>query len=123
MTISIIIFSASLIFLWGMLLNKAREVKTGKPFFVFSSSLDTKLQYQVSFWGRFFQKVPRLIFKESFHFFVVQSVRLLNYIKQKIRPRVAHILDEVRGRGIPKNKGSASLFIQSIKDHKDNLKK
>lgn len=120
---SIIIFSISLILLWGMLLNKMREVKTGKPFIRFSSSADVKLAYQMSFWKEFFQKVPRLVYKESFRFIILQGARFLNYTKQKIRPRVAHILDEVRGRGIPKNKGSASLFIQSIKDHKDNLKK
>lgn len=121
--ISIIIFSVSLILLWGMLLNKTREMKTGTPFVRFSSSVDTKLTYQISFWKEFFHKVPRIVFKESFRFIILKGARFFNYVKQKIRPRVAHILDEVRGRGIPKNKGSASLFIQSIKDHKDNLKK
>lgn len=121
MTIAITTFGISFAFLWAMIANRIREVRGGIPVVSFKFSFDRKLRKYARLTGIIATELPKHMGREAMHFAIKKSVDILRKVRGKVYPRIAHIVETVKGKDLPKNKGSVSLFMKAVKEHKDSL--
>lgn len=105
-----------------MLLNKTREIETGKAYICFGKHCDDKIRSAQNFVVS--NVVPKV--KEECKTFLYHTVAVsvdgLRVVKRWVYPRIEHMIEAVKGRDIPKEKGAASFFIVHIQEHKEKLK-
>lgn len=122
MNFAITIFALSLLGILFLLVNKARELNGKKAFLTISHEVNHKLKTKADDVLVTIKRSPEVVWK-TFLFLVIKiSVILVDKFKARIYPKIAHLVDSVKGKHIPKNKGSASFFLTNIKEHKDSQK-
>lgn len=123
MTLAIIILIFSICGVSITLFNKVRELDTGKAIISISKDTDQKI---VDLYTKIYLYIKELP-KRIFHSGVILVLRLFyvfsSKLKKKIYPKISHLVDTVKGRDLPKNKGSVSFFLERVKEHSDGLKK
>lgn len=103
-----------------MILNKRREYERGKAFITLSGSFDNFIERKIFFLKKIGTEFPKHFGREMLYSTVQKAVMLSHNIKEKIiRPRIGHIVDAVKGKYIPKQKGSSSFFLFHIEKHKE----
>ena len=106
-----------------MLMNKLREIEGKKSFVSIGSHLDESIRHKIILLRKAVVEFPRHFSREAFYAFVQNSVLLFRKLRAKIYPHIAHIVDAVKGKDIPKNKGAASFFLVHIQEHKEKMEK
>lgn len=114
MIIASIILAVAVIALAVMLYNKKVELATGKGFIRFCDKRDAKLSL---WWNHVCGQVSHITRRsalEKLHEVLVTSENFFLGLFMKLGKRFHKIGDMVRGKDLPKNRGSASLFLQDI---------
>ncbi len=106
-----------------MLFNKFREIHKGEALFSVSHSTNEKIKQFSDKTIAATKRAPVVVYKTALFLAVKGGVMVFEKTKAKVYPRIAHLVDAVKGKHIPKNKGSASFFLNNIKEHKESQKK
>ncbi len=121
MYIALTIFVLSLIVIIAMVGNKLREHTHGKAYITVSPELDESIRRKAHIAHKIGTEFPKHFGREAFYAFVQKSVVFYRKIKAKIYPRIAHIVDAVKGKDVPMNKGGTSFFLSRISENDEKL--
>lgn len=121
MTFGITIFFISFLATLGIIGNKIKENETGNAFVSFHRGADDTLHRFGKRVRGFVKHAPREMARLIVYFLVHKAVLLYEKLKVKVYPKIAHIVDAVKGTHVPKNKGNADFFLKMEKNTK-NLK-
>lgn len=119
MTIPITIFFISFLATLGIIGNKIKENETGTAFVSFHRGADDTMHRFGKKVRGFVKHAPREMARLVLYFLVHKAVLVYEKLKEKVYPRISHIVDAVKGRNVPKNKGNASFFLTMEKNQKD----
>ena len=103
--------------------NKLREIQTGKGFVSISLEADDAIRAKIFFGKKVVTELPRHFGREAFHFAVQKTYVGFSKVRDAFYPKIAHIVEAVKGKDIPKNKGGTSFFLVNIHEHQENLKR
>lgn len=119
--VAIAIFFVSLSGVVFVFLNKKRELEEGKPYLnlVFS---DFHLKRGIESAKTSVKEMPRRAASATAFYAVKHGMTVFEKVRAVVRPRIAHIIDAVRGKNIPKNRGSVSVYLKKIEEHQNKLK-
>ena len=122
MTPILIILCISLALSALILLNKNKEIKSGKGFFVLGSSqLDARLHSNFEKCLNFVHHFTAETIKQYIQKGILRTenyfIKLFHYISK----RFLSFSDILTGHNIPKNRGSASFFLKNIEEHKKTV--
>lgn len=110
------IFFISLLGILFLFLNKWRELEQGKAFVKVSWGSDERLKQKIDEVKVKVKALPREALHATAFFTVKHGVNLFEKTKSIIYPRISHIVDALKGRDIPRNRGSVSLFLKYIEE-------
>lgn len=119
----IICFFVSLVVILAMIGNKLREIHTGKGFVSVSANADDAIRAKMFVGKKVVTELPVHFGREALHFAIQKIYFGFKKIRDIFYPKIAHIVEAVKGKDIPKNKGGTSFFLVDIHDHKENLKR
>ncbi len=120
--LTISIFFVSLVCIIFLFLNKRKGLATGKPYFGLVFGSDFHLRRKIEIARASVKQMPKRAAKATAFFAVKHGLNAYEKVKGVIRPKIAHIIDAIKGRDIPTNKGSVSLYLKSIEEHRNGLK-
>ncbi|HEY4512587.1 MAG TPA: hypothetical protein VJH63_02910 [Candidatus Paceibacterota bacterium] len=120
--VAIIIFFVSLLGVVFIFLNKKREIETGRPYLRLVFGSDFHLKRGIESATISVKGMPRRAAQATAFYAVKHGMSAFEKLKALIRPKIAHIIDAVRGKNIPTNKGSVSVFLKNIGEDRDKLK-
>jgi hypothetical protein len=109
----------AIIFVFG---NKAREMSAGKPYLKLAFGSDFHLRRRIESAKVSVKGMPRKAANVTAYYAVKHGITAFEKAKSVIHPKIAHIIEAVKGKNIPKNKGSVSLFLKRIEEHQRGLK-
>ncbi len=115
MTAAITIFAISFVGIIFMLANKARHLSTGRAFVSVSDDTNAKVLKVSRDTAVMIKNAPKIVAQTAAFLALKGSVIVYEKAKKKIYPKIAHLVDAVKGKDVPKNKGSASFFLTSIR--------
>lgn len=115
------IFFISLLGIVFLFLNKWRELELGKAYVRISSQQDMRLRKQIDVVVVRVRSLPRQALHAAVFFTIKHAIVIFDRTKQKLYPRIAHIVDALKGRDIPRNRGSVSLFLKYIEENRGDL--
>lgn len=110
------IFFISLLGIVFLFLNKARELEQGKAYVKVSWGSDERLKQRIDAVKLKVRALPREALHATAFFTIKHSVHVFDRAKSVIYPRISHIVDALKGRDIPRNRGSVSLFLKYIEE-------
>lgn len=119
MIASISFFFISFIVIVVLITNKVYELENGRAFIVFHRNADNRLKNIANKVKIIAKSAPREIGRIALYFLIKKGVEVGEKIKTKIHPKIGHIVDAVKGRDLPKNKGKVSFFLTKISDDLD----
>ena len=122
MNLAITIFLLSFVGILFLLINKSLALHGRKAFVTVSHEVNHKLKTKADQLLVTVKRSPEVVWKTFLFLIIKISVIAIEKFKARIYPKIAHLVDSVKGRHIPKNKGSASFFLTNIKEHKDSQK-
>ena len=114
------IFFISLSGIVFLFLNKWREIEMGKAYVRVSVEKDTRLKQRIDEFKVRVQSMPREAFHAAAFFTIKHAIAVFDRTKHRIYPRVSHIVDALKGRDIPRNRGSVSLFLKYIEERRED---
>ncbi len=123
MLIAQILFAISFGGILLMLFNKFREIHKGEAFFSFSHATNERIKQFSERTVVATKRAPVVLYKTALFLVIKGGVVVFEKTKTKVYPRIAHLVEAVKGKHVPKNKGSASFFLNNIKEHKESQKK
>jgi hypothetical protein len=109
------IFGISLLGIIFMLLNKMRQLSTGRAYISVSEHTNAKVQKISQDTALMIKNAPKVVAQTVAFLALKGTVIVYEKAKKKIYPKIAHLVDAVKGKDVPKNKGSASFFLTSIR--------
>jgi len=122
MIIANTIFGLSFVGIIAVLVNKVQHMHKGKAFVSVSIETDAKVQKISKTTISVVKNLPKIITHTIAFLALKYSVIAFEKAKKKIYPRISHLIDAVKGKHVPKNKGSASFFLTSLKKDEKTLK-
>lgn len=114
LTTIVVIFGGSLLGIAFLFWNKSREERLGKPFIRVRSGFDFAAGKYSEVSKIITTELPRHALRESFHFAIRQIVALLRKVRNKIYPKISHIVDTVKGVDIPKSDKPSSSYLSDV---------
>ena len=120
--VTIAIFLLALLGIVFVFWNKKREIEAGKPYLNLAFGSDFHLKRHIENAATSVKGMPKKAAEAGIFFAVKHGLNAFEKVKSAIRPKIAHIIDAVRGKNIPQNKGSVSVYLKKIEEHKNNLK-
>ena len=120
--VTIAIFFVSLLGVVFVFLNKKREVEEGKPYLNLVFGSDFHLKRTIESAKTSVKEMPRKAANATAFYAVKHGMTVFEKVRGLVRPKIAHIIDAVRGKNIPTNKGSVSVFLKNIGEDKNKLK-
>lgn len=117
--ITITLFFISLFGIMFLFINKKRELDKGEAFVCLSHCDEHHLRNKFREVQVSLREMPRRAGNIVAFLVVKQGVRAFEKLKKVVYPKISHIVDAVKGRDIPKNKGSVSLFLRHIERFRD----
>jgi len=120
MVISITFFLslAGIIFLFW---NKQQEVTKGRAIVKLSLGSDHAIRQRIEGVKASAREFPRKAFHISAFYAVKHGIHAFEKTKRVVYPKISHIVDAVKGRDIPRNRGSVSLFLKHIEEHQKSI--
>ena len=100
-------------------MNKKRELETGHAYVCISHDHELTIKEKVKLKTKDIKEWPRRAFHIVSFLVVKEGVKIFEKTKEIVYPKISHIVDAVKGRDIPKNRGSVSLFLKHIEDYKE----
>lgn len=118
MTAAIIIFGVSFLGIIAVLFNKLQHMNKGKAFVTIGASTNERVERFSKNTVGLVKHAPKMLVQTAAFLAIKGSLAAYEKAKKKVYPRIAHLVDAVKGKDIPKNRGAASFFLASIKkDH------
>ena len=114
-----IIFFISLLGIIFLFWNKKRELERGRAFVAISHVNEHFFKVKMHNVGQSAREMPKKVANVMAFLAVKQGVKTFEKMKEVVYPKISHIVDAVKGRDIPKNKGSVSLFLKHIENYRD----
>lgn len=102
-----------------LFINKKRELDRGEAFVCLSHCDEHHLRNRFKAMQVSVKEAPRKFGNIVAFLVVKQGVKAFEKMKEIVYPKISHIVDAVKGRDIPKNKGSVSLFLRHIERFRD----
>ena len=124
MIFSLVLLTCALVGMILMILIKNHEIKTGKEFIFAYWRMKIDHYAHTSF-----SKLKSFVLTKEHQAVVflksipVKALNSISHFNDYIHKRYGKHIDMVKGRSIPKNKGSVSLFVSAISDYKNEIKK
>lgn len=115
-------FFVALIGIVFVFANRNRQMRTGKSYVNLSFGSDFHLKKRIVDVKATVRGMPKRAADFTAYHAVRHGIKLYDKVKTKIHPKIAHIIEAVKGKDIPKNRGTASIFLKKIEEHKKNLK-
>ena len=112
---SIIVFGASFIGALFLVFNRAKFSDGSVAYVSFPKEWDKFLSKLYFATRLLFTQLPKDVFKNIYHFFVITSVDISRKVKILIYPRISHIVDTVKGTNLPEQKKPVSEYLKSIR--------
>lgn len=116
MIITFFISLSGIIFLF---MNKKRELETGVAFISISHGNEHFFKAKMKNAGQAAKEMPKKAANIVAFLAVKQGVKTFEKVKEVVYPKISHIVDAVKGRDIPKNRGSVSLFLKHIEGFRE----
>lgn len=123
MTLATIILIVSLLSICFLLVSKTRELNTGKGIIKIKEVYNQKVVDVYQKVVIFVRGAPQALLRVLILWILKHFYHLKKKTAEKVYPKIAHLVDAVKGRDLPKNKGSVSFFLEKVKEHSDSLKK
>ncbi len=114
-----ITFFASLVGIIFLFWNKKRELERGRAFVAISHVNEHFLKAKMKDMGQMAKETPKKVANVVAFLAVKQGVKTFEKVKEVVYPKISHIVDAVKGRDIPKNRGSVSLFLKHIENFRE----
>lgn len=111
---TITLFFVSLIATMFLFVNKARQLNTGKPYIVLSYGSDADIQRSLDRLSDTILDLPRILGRIIAFYTVKFYLKVFEKVKGIIYPRISHIVDAVKGKDIPKNRGAVSVYWTTV---------
>lgn len=118
--ITFTIFCIALLGIMFLFANKKRELETGVAYIFISHVNEAYFKEKFSGLVVATKESPRKIANVSAFLAVKSGVHIFEKTKQIVYPKISHIVDAVKGRDIPKNKGTVSLFLKHVEGFRDS---
>ena len=116
---TIVTFFISLLAITFLFANKKRELEKGVAFVNLSHVNEIHFKKKVENVKVMTKEMPKKIANVAAFLAVKQGVKTFEKVKEIVYPKISHIVDAVKGRDIPKNKGSVSLFLKHIEGYRE----
>ena len=116
--INLIVFFASLACLVLLFWNKQKELTLGKPLMDLSFGSDESIKQRIERVRHSTKDLPKRAFHLTAFYTVKHGLNIFEKSKQVVYPKIAHIVDAVKGRDIPRNRGAVSLFLKHIEERR-----
>jgi len=116
LTITFFVSLVGIIFLFW---NKKRELEKGVAFVNISHVNESFLKEKVKAGADAAKEMPKKVANVVAFLAVKQGVKTFEKVKEVVYPKISHIVDAVKGRDIPKNRGSVSLFLKHIEGYRE----
>jgi hypothetical protein len=113
-------FFISLFAIVFLLINKKREIDSGMAFVSFAHANEIHFKQKLEGIKRTTKEMPKKVAHIAAFIAVKQGVKTFEKVKEIVYPKISHIVDAVKGRDIPKNKGSVSMFLKHIEGYKES---
>lgn len=117
--ITTITFFGSLIAIIFLFWNKKRELENGRALVNISHVNEAFLKEKSHDLIQSLKLMPKKVAHVAAFLAVKQGVKTFEKMKEVVYPKISHIVDAVKGRDIPKNKGSVSLFLQHVEGYRE----
>lgn len=115
---TMIVFFISFLALVFMLYNKHNELVKGKGIVKISIASDEDIRQRIETIQLNIKEFPRKVIHLTAFFTVKHGLNIFDKVRQIVYPKISHIIDAVKGKDVPKNKGSVSLFLKHIEEHR-----
>ncbi|MFA6050576.1 MAG: hypothetical protein WC761_05255 [Candidatus Paceibacterota bacterium] len=119
--VTTIIFFLSLLGIIFLFWNKQRELTKGQALVRLTFGSDVHLKQKIENARLGAKDFPKRAMNIGAFYAVKHGLNAFEKTKQVVYPRIAHIVDAVKGRDIPRNRGSVSLFLKHIEEHQKNI--
>lgn len=116
LSITFFVSLAGIIFLFW---NKKRELEKGCAFVDISHVNEHSFKEKVKEISQSAREMPKRAFSIVTFLAVKQGVKTFEKVREIVYPKISHIVDAVKGRDIPKNKGSVSMFLKHIEGYRE----
>ncbi len=114
LTITFFLSLLGIIFLFW---NKQRELVRGAALVRLRWGSDRDLKQKIENVRLSAKDLPKRAVNITAFYAVKHGINVFEKTKGVIYPRISHIVDAVKGRHIPRNRGSVSLFLKHIEEH------
>jgi len=115
-------FFVSLVAIAFIFANRRREMLVGRPYLRLTFGSDFHLKRRIESAKVSVMGMPKKAVNATAFYAVKHGLQVYSKAKSIIRPKIAHIIEAVKGKDIPKNKGSVSLYLKRIEEYKKELK-
>lgn len=112
-------FFISLFAIAFLLLNKKRELENGVAFVSLAHANEIHFKQKIEVIKKTTKEMPKKVVNIAAFIAVKQGVKTFEKVKEIVYPKISHIVDAVKGRDIPKNRGSVSLFLKHIEGYRE----
>lgn len=120
--VTTIIFFLSLAGIVFLFWNKQRELTRGQALVRLNFGSDKDLKQKIENVKVHAKDFPKRAANITAFYAVKHGLNAFEKVRQVVYPRISHIVDAVKGRDIPRNRGSVSLFLKHIEEHQKGLK-
>ncbi len=119
--VTTITFFLSLVGIIFLFWNKQREIVKGQALVRLRFGSDESMRQRIQSVRLGAKDFPKRAVNITAFYAVKHGLNAFEKTKKVVYPRIAHIVDAVKGRDIPRNRGSVSLFLKHIEEHQKNL--
>ncbi len=98
--------------------NRRREMLSGRPYLRLAYGSDFHLKRKIESAKTSVKAMPRRAANATAFYAVKQGLHVYGKAREIIHPKIAHIIEAVKGKNIPKNRGSVSLYLKRIEEYK-----
>ena len=120
--VTVAIFVFALLGIAFIFLNKKRELNLGRPYLNLAFGSDFHLKQKIEGAKVSVKSMPRKAAQATAFYAVKHGMAAFDKTKALVRPKIAHIIDAVRGKNIPESNGSVSHFLKQIEEKRSDLK-
>lgn len=118
--ITFIIFCIALLGIIFLFVNKKKELETGVAYVFISHVNESYFKERLAELVVATKELPHKLANIGAFLAVKSGVHIFEKTKKIVYPKISHIVDAVKGRNIPKNRGTVSLFLKHVEGFRDS---